>query len=124
MKASSPGALLGSRTEPPANRLDWAIKRERLSVSGSYVVTLIELSSRLWISPLLIACRGLRTAKVANRRRSKARLRTDNGTLVSSLSFAGSMKGMSVKSSRTRLFNRLSKIVLLAIEVKGSALFH
>ena len=59
-----PGCTLGSRTEPPANRSDWAIRRERLSVSGSYVVTLIELSSRLWISPLLIACRSLRTAKV------------------------------------------------------------
>ena len=44
MKSSSHGARAGSRTEPPANRSHWAIRRLRLSVSGAYLVTLSELS--------------------------------------------------------------------------------
>ena len=54
VKSSSQGAAFGSLTEPPANESDWAIRRAGLSVSGVYLVTLIELSSRLWIRPLLI----------------------------------------------------------------------
>jgi hypothetical protein len=37
-----PRCPLGSRTEPPLNRSHWVIRRESLSVSGAYLVTLIE----------------------------------------------------------------------------------